>query len=1483
MNFVIKERSAADILPISPIIGAGPGTGTPTVSLAVQRRKLDTTVPGGGNGEAVAGAQSVGQTLPPIVVNEEELEDEYMKTNHVMMSAMSEEELLKHVEELRLSVSAKSMEVMQSDKFKRKVGLLPSTSESGAGGKDARGRPPLPSPPHHREETQGRQTSLAWSRGDFAVSMPNSLEELEALQKTAPSEWRRQIEWTIKKEEGKAPTPQEQAGAATPSLFARSLNRSKYDRFALDGSKVVDKRKTAEDLCTVLSILGLSQDATASVSALLIEKSLQAGFCVEPNAPDTQPQDELLQHEQDPDEPGYSFMEISEMFRSEEKHQRNLAINMLSGILRKRDAAVSLEPYCALRLTPETRADSPLVEAFEHVCGKIVELMRLENVWEGVENLSHAQMCYLRRVVTFAWLFLCSADFPTALPTLLLWGLQLRMPLPSKLNLFRCLQHYLYSQLEEVVAGKLWVGLWGVYGCPALQTPHDRRMEVPYEEYVAHCLMSRDKEIDAENATDNPLAPPSDRAQPQRSVQESFAMRNRWGRVDAMVQDGDLCQLLSNQLLEAVVLILDNKPEPSIAVLLESSFFLALTVLQISCAIARIGDKESVDLLIHSIVKRHWGVFSDKVSLLVLLPRSAEAPASDAAPQMLALWFRLLAEICRRDCEMAEWVASQRNFMNFLLSLVLHARHTSKAREKTDSEQQDGGLVWGLRLWRVLLAYGLGLETVSELLLAAQMPRIGGEDGHAPRSPSSSSPSSDCVEFFVGAGLMISGSSQVAEFLCLLEQASVTCAAIIRSELEAVQVSRDADMPSISPRFFAVIQLAQMLISVALSTVKEFRDGWKEEPGSAFVVQHSVKSNAMHFVASVLGLKLQPPAEATQFQRRLAQLFLASMIRGQGLAPACRACVAQFRQQRSVDARVEHVDGVAESFVAECAQAFAGPQLQVSASGKFSCSSDNTLQEWQEQENALAVKRLNASVDSYRSVQVASGAASGASSNLQTASFPAPKATEGLLTWQRYRLHQAHALCSLQAKIIQAHSRGALNPWDQEQLSSDVMIALSALGQSLIGPAMSLISFLIDGLLDKAVAGNSEIKSLRQRIIIGLFCVSAESEEFDSLQFEARLSLNTLSGANAPSMAVAATERSALCDWVQLPFNPKLPLSNDWYLRCLPSLSGHMFDTWISIISVMEGRARDEQSAAAGKLCQILKLAGPDASSRWFTEDSPMEASRTSVSAFCSLVAVYFTRVMAKPSGAREAVTEAADGETFASSRLFGGGGGGKKKSVGAKAADAGLMELCDKLLEASMVPSVDHDVHCSTLLLLVCPLLASWKMQQKVWLELGNARCVHLMHGPETTVLAFVPYFVLLSHHYTIQAQTARAIIAALSQLRMPRDERLWPVCSMGIQQVVNFLLQSPAGPGRADKIALELLRMPCPDWLLMDICSVAAATGELQALLAAATYPSTRTDAVELGTLLVQHWDRVRSPEMLEGEMEAEDRQERVRSSFS
>lgn len=191
MNFVIKERNAADILPISPIIlGSAPGSGSspfPTVSLAARRRQPGGAGAGGNVGATAAAAAGV-HSLPPIVVNEDELEDEYMKANHAMMSAMSEEELLKHVEELRLSVSAKSMEVMQSDKFKRKVGLLPSASESGGKDPRSRSRPaPAPAPAQPRAEAHERQgAALAWNQGDFAVSMPNSIEELEALQKSAP-------------------------------------------------------------------------------------------------------------------------------------------------------------------------------------------------------------------------------------------------------------------------------------------------------------------------------------------------------------------------------------------------------------------------------------------------------------------------------------------------------------------------------------------------------------------------------------------------------------------------------------------------------------------------------------------------------------------------------------------------------------------------------------------------------------------------------------------------------------------------------------------------------------------------------------------------------------------------------------------------------------------------------------------------------------------------------------------------------------------------------------------------------------------------------------------------------------------------------------------------------------------------------------------------------------------------------------------------
>ena len=1392
MNFVIKERDSKEIGPIKAMVQGRNQMG----SLAAVPRPAAARL---------AKAPACEGAVESIELDEGLLEQqEYMRSNHRMLNAMSNEELQRHVDELKLSVSAKSMEIMQSDAFKRKIGLV-----AKAPVREPLELTPAPAP-----------VSSSASIGDCApisaifestISMPTTEEELEQLKRSAPAEWKRQVEWTMKKDLGLATTEEEyKTTDKQQSLFSRSLNRSKYDRFNLEGCKVITKQNTVEDVTTVFAILGVSQGATRKMSEALVDAMLRVKFCTEPNLPDSQPQDELLQHEQDPEEPGFSFMEISEMFRSEERHQRSLAFEMLFGILKRREDAVSLEAY-------GLDSESPISEfktAFQDIFNEIYSVMADEKEWtdEACDPDRVKKSAYIRRILTFAVLLMCSADLPVALPTLLLLGLKLRLAVPARLQLLKCLSNYMFSESEEQAASNLWTGFWGTYGCPALQTPHDRRMESSYEEYVAHCQTCRDK-ITFADTIDNPQGPPN-----SRSFQDEFAARNRWGRVDAMVRDGDLVPSLSHHLEQSLSTAFSSETsDPNASSMIDLALRTVSIILDICSATVRIGDLETVDMISAGIVKLYWAKFLNQAASRLITAR----------------WFRLLAETLRRDYSLSSWITGQRNFLGCLLSVILRKCHA-----ETLTATDDECVVWGLRVWRVLLCNSIGIETVSEFLIAIQTPsgafpkiqKEGGQEGDG---------------FLVGPGLTIYSKPLLVDFFCFLEQAATSCSAMIM---------RLAESESDSPKLFSLVELSQLLFAVA---------------SSAATIVHTVdgehRSALLHFISSTIGSCIAnntQPQDPTHAVSTLAGLIDSLCVRGKGLMTACEHVVFRICNSRNtIDARVMHLQGLAEGLLETCKKL--RPCLHVTlephpAQHRNYCS----MSRWRTDETNFAIDRFMFHLSTYGVPSQGLNTAS----VMKKKNFP-PKVTDGLYDWQRNRLQQAGSLTALQLFLLRRFCQASTRPLItvEKEIASEIMQTLPTLGQGLVGQSSALLSYLLDSFLNKSAAGFAERTQLKQRILGDLFCPGGYDKEL--LLFQTEVSLRFLSG-------LCLDAGMAASDWIRLPFNDKIPITSKWYLKCLLSLNGELFAAWIDTVASME-RLRfsiDDNSVvetdsrgtqAADKLYQVLRVACPEHSSRWH-EESTNSAVRAGT-AFISLVVSYAVSLMSlsTPNCSREFFMSSCLDETFSPV-------GSMRGSEASRASnESGVLELCGKLLDSAMSSLLDHNVHCCSLLLMICPGLTHWKVQQKVWLELSSSRCLHMLDCPTDCIVALIPFFTRgamtrSNSPIGLHISTARAIVAALEGLRRPAEESAWPVCSIALHLLVNFLFPDAVEMIVIDiqksKFLLELLGSTKSGWISRDLLLMAGARHFSREILGCEMQPWSVDVSARIGGRLLDLWTGVR-----------------------
>ena len=369
---------------------------------------------------------------------------------------------------------------------------------------------------------------------------------------------------------------------------------------------------------------------------------------------------------------------------------------------------------------------------------------------------------------------------------------------------------------------------------------------------------------------------------------ETFALRCRWGRVDCLVSEGIVGVLCGHIAAGAAVMQYsysnssslhatgsgsvytedadDKVPKEiegekgrerdSASVLALQSAFVAISILHSIC---RLCDKDQVPTVILNIM-RIWR------QCLVLLDMdesnnsSTNSSSSSRRGGLTCGWWKVIAEACRRSRDFAVWIngvqQQQESVVAKCLILLLRSpSHNSlpsvsaspgsahrqsesssltslRERDILDSQRQCWDcVVWALRVWRVCAAYGLGLVSVSELLIASQLHGRSSDvisknsdviyqnrnncgSSSADSGNSRDSSNSVChysgrtadalcsqaerksillnsfIAHAIGPGLVsrTSSNSRLTSLMLLLEQAAVSCAAVI--DLHTVEVER---------------------------------------------------------------------------------------------------------------------------------------------------------------------------------------------------------------------------------------------------------------------------------------------------------------------------------------------------------------------------------------------------------------------------------------------------------------------------------------------------------------------------------------------------------------------------------------------------------------------------------------------------------------------------------------------------------------------
>jgi hypothetical protein len=1147
------------------------------------------------------------------------------------------------------------------------------------------------------------------------------------------------------------------------------------------------------------------------------------------------------------------------MFRSQFSSQRVVAMRMLCGVLQARDTVVALEAYSSAgSVEGHTTVIPPaLSAAYESAVGQVQRLLC------EAASCAYVKINQTRKLVVNCFLhLLCCSDLPVELPTLLLWALgtgalrpsgalvqqegeddetglapsfggsaaSLHNPMAAKVALLRGVSLYLRSSAEEAAVDCLRdvALLWATNGCPRLPTPHARRPNVAYEQYMRECaersvrLLQEDHEESQEEGQ-APAAP--------ESVLEAFALQCRWSRIDALCSRSALVAQLLGHALTAAELITSAAGSGAASQTSASTQALvgmgreALTLL---VTIVRQGGEQTVRKFTNQLVRSSvWSVVLELLS---------KPPVEDVTQGMRCLWWRLLTEVGMRDRSAAVklWNGAE-SLAPTLLRVTLSALHAPSSGVVAGVEE--GRLA--LAFLRCCLTYDTGISTVTELLLALKLQ---------------------------GLGLLPLDSPVAPDVLLVLEQAAVTCAASVRREVASlerkVEGTRGVGRSALSQHAEEAVQAASALLSFIKQHMNLFEAVLFGTEGSR--VHPRAQGAVLSLLCAVFsGANLPTPAtvdgqsiEDYAFRCLAAEVHVATKLRGDGLVPALmhltEVLVSQQRQVDdkgevgSVDATALHVQGQCAELLQDCVarRLFSVLSLQAAVSQAVAVvrsDIDGNHDDVVAVEALLLLQRFVgvvcfATAHTEDEVAVALAACDMCAQALNAPSLVASQTGQdvtsgavagavctGLFQWHLLRVQEASALAQLSitasccvASPSDTQSQQRLLSFLQNHLGSQRPQSTVFFAPVLAAVTRSYVRYLVCSVAAAAGQGSVEEALLQHSAAQKYALLLQQHGDFVNLVCDA-----AVKGFGSQYLGAALPVKNSLSDWMaaaetegtaslQMPH-----LKSNWMFDVLGSaaLSGSHLSTWLTILSSLHSVADDTIDRSQGyaavlaeRVYALLKLGAADQANKWQDaadvsegcDSAAVEAYRhllftlvrsalqTGLDQFCQGVCQITATEFAQGPGMLAAMRR------NKSARNRGTAGKSQLQRVDLD----GILELCEKVLDAALNQTIDADVHGAALLVLASPCMP-WAVRQRVWAQLGEVGLVHLLEDREGVQELLT---VLLNH--TVQGQDGSAglrenaamycdMANALASLRCAAD-RQFSIVAVSVQQMASFTFAS-------------------------------------------------------------------------------------------
>ena len=1020
-------------------------------------------------------------------------------------------------------------------------------------------------------------------------------------------------------------------------------------------------------------------------------------------------------------------------------------------------------------------------------------------------------------------------------------------PAVAKLGLLRCLRMYLCSPAEEVSADWLRRNsvLWSAYGLPRLAAPHTRRSgAASYEQDMADSLERATKflnEEDEEQQDDEEEGETRQRREKQRtpdSVAEAFALQCRWSRISAIVSRGSIIGLLASHAITAVEALLDAASDKkSFSTSGDVITALGMASLQLLALIARQGNDDVLPVLYKQFLRPSWKAF-------VAMSDSEHVRSTESDLHALfRCWWLVLAELVVRDRAIAVFLFDTHAEWTDPVVLRLLLQNVDKDQNtEVPGTDSVGSVV--LRVLKSSLVFGLGFRCVTELLMADQVTYSAASVSTTSYSQvdvltllEQAAVSASAVLSSTERSIATTGGSRVPftlpKALEEVTQASSSILAFVKRQWNRLQSTVLNSTQNVEAKA-AVLSLLSTIFSGA------------RDPTSTVFEQHSKEIEAAYQMTESLGaascclrgcglirsaVQFNAQLLAQEQQKAGGGSVTAAMLHlsGQG------SDLARFASDQEVFDSAAVIDLIE----AQCA---AGVVIRRGSVDWLHCQeyilcllrhltcTVDLLKAGSALLDPSTVEGLVRSADrccSALETPFSLFAKSGVMNNASAVRAASGSVGEGVLMWHYQRIQQA-------GLILQVTGTAAL----LRRLPLEMTIAKS-------------LSDALDGLLAShlhSLTANSHCSILMalfraylRRLVFasqsngkGAMSVSADRYEENTAFHK---SLCELVSAKAfgfdanqiESLAQGGISGTPLCraagDWLVLrgPGGSAIALKSNWaYEVLMGDLSSDHLADWLQVLLAQQTQrtvaassihAAHDDALLASQIYTLLKLSVSDQAQKWAVgtekeqDGAVIESNQRAVQVYRMLLIQLVSGIdQSKNTSSFTAVfCQTVSKEYFATTGMM---SAHRHKARAARSGPAkytsleGILDLCEKALDAGLNQVVDEQLHAVVLVVLCSPLLP-WAIRQRVWSQLASLRLVHLLED-KPTLLPLLPVLIPFLQPSFMPSKSVEGerfgplspeshslymeIINALSDLRSVED-RSWSITAVCIVQMTHFV----------------------------------------------------------------------------------------------